>query len=116
LPDFVVCETRIEWNRKRCSIRFVTVGETRLIQIAMERSENGLATVNPLLLQCTDEAKQTLRIGPEMRESNCKSIVSMRPAWRHAWTDGGLGGQGFPIGCREEAAPFMKGREPSQLR
>jgi hypothetical protein len=81
LPDFVVCEIGIERNGKRRSVRFVAVGEPALIQIAVDWSKNGLATVNPLLLQDFDETRQTIRIGPEMRESDGKSIVSMCPAW-----------------------------------
>src|SRR6185295_14519358 len=115
LPDFVVCEIGIERNGKRRSVRFVAVGEPGLIQIAVDWSEDGLATVNPLLLQHLDEPRQTIRIGPEMRESNGKSIVSMGPAWWHDRTDGGFGGQDFSKGCRETAAPFLKSRKPTQL-
>jgi hypothetical protein len=115
VPDFVVCEIGIEWNRKCRSVRFVAVRETRLIQIPMERSKDGLAAVNPLLLQGPNKTRQTLRLGSEMRESNYKSIVSMGPAWRLTRTDDGLGGQDISIGCREEPTPFMKGRESPQL-
>src|ERR1700704_5609333 len=115
LPDIVVCEIGVERNGKRRSVRFVAVGEPGLIQIAVDWSKDGLATVNPLLLQHVDETKQTIRIGPEMRESNGKSIVPMRPAWRHARTDDGFGGQDFSKRCREKAAPFLKSREPTQL-
>jgi hypothetical protein len=108
LPDFIVREIGIEWNRKRRSVRFVAVREARLTQIAMERSKDGLAAVNTLLLQGTDEAKQTLRIGSEIRESNHKSIVSMDSAWRLAGTDYSLGGEDISIGRREKATPFMK--------
>jgi hypothetical protein len=55
LTDFVVCETGIEWNRQRRSVRFVTVGKTGLIQIVVERSKDGLATVNPLFFQPADQ-------------------------------------------------------------
>jgi hypothetical protein len=113
LPDFVVFEIGIEWNRKRRSVRFVTIGETGLIQIAMERSKDGLATMNPLLFYLVDQINQTIRIRPEMRQPDHKPIISMHPTWGHARTDSGLGGQGFPIGCRKEPAAVMKGREPS---
>src|SRR6185295_3456324 len=115
LPDFVVCEIGVERNGKRRSVRFVAVGEPGLIQIAVDWSKDGFAAVNPLLLQHADETRQAIWIGPEMRESNDKSIVSMRPARRHAWTDGGFGRQDFPKGCREIAAPILKSLEPTQL-
>src|SRR4051812_3997912 len=115
LADLVVREIGVERNGKRRSVRFVAVGEPGLIQIAMNWSKDGLATVNPLLLQDSDEIKQSIRICPEMRKSNGKSIVSMCPAWWHARTDGGFGRQHLSIGCRENAAPFLKSREPTQL-
>jgi hypothetical protein len=80
LTDFIVREIGVERNGKRRSVRFVTVGKPGLIQIAVDWSKDGLATVNPLLLQHVDETRQAIRIGPEMRESNGKSIVSMCPA------------------------------------
>lgn len=115
LPDFVVCKIGVERNGKGRSVRFVAVGKPGLIQIAVDWSEDGLATVNPLLLQHGDEPRQTFRIGPEMRESNGKSIVSMRPAWWHARTDGSLGGQDFTKAFREKTPPLLKSREPTQL-
>src|SRR6185295_18499741 len=115
LPDFVIREIGIERNRKCRPVRFLAIGETELIQIAVDRSKDGLATVNPLLLQYVDETRQTIRNCPEMRESNGKSIVSMRPAGRHARTDDGFGGQDFSKGCREKAAPLLKSLEPTQL-
>src|SRR6185312_2343756 len=98
LQDFFVCEIGIERNGKCRPVRFVAVGETRLIQIPVDRSKDRLATVNPLLLQPCNQPRQTVRITSEMWESDGKSIVPMRPAWGYARTDGSLGRQNITIG------------------